>query len=116
MHASILVRALAALSVTFATTSFAAAALGSAHVLAVRVDGDGRGIVFFDQPLAGSPVACGQVSSYKNALAFSATTGKGALAMALSAKATGSLVDVYGTGVCNVYGNWVEDLDYGVVH
>ena len=115
MSASILVRVLAALAVTAAAPAFAAAGLSSAHVVAVRVDANGTGMIFFDQPLAGTPVACGQNSGYNNALAFNATTGKGALAMALSAKATGSPIEVYGTGVCGIYGNYVEDFSYGVV-
>lgn len=100
----------------FATTSFAAAVVpDNAHVIQVRVDADGRGMIFFDQPL-GTPSACGQDSSYKNALAFSATSGKAALAMALSAKATGATVGAYGTGACGVYGDYVEDFAYGMMH
>jgi hypothetical protein len=35
------------------------------------------------------------------------------MALALTAKAAESIVTVYGTGTCNVYGNWVEDWSYG---
>jgi hypothetical protein len=114
MSVSFVARAIAALSITFATTSFAGAALSSAHVLAVRVDATGSGIIFFDQSFVGTPATCAQ-PGYQSALAFNATTGKSALAMALTAKATGSAVEVYGTGACGVYGV-VEDYSYGVLH
>jgi len=115
MNVSCLSRALAALSMIVAAPSFAGAALSVAHVVAVRVDANGMGMIIFDQPLAGTPAACGQSSGYNNALAFNATTGKSALALALSAKATGSAVEVYGTGACGTYGAWVEDYSYGVI-
>jgi hypothetical protein len=114
MRTYYIARACAALSLTFATSTFAGAALSSAHVLAVRVDANGSGVIFFDQPFVGTPSSCA-APGYQSALAFNATTGKAALALALSAKATGSPVEVYGTGACGVYGV-IEDYSYGVLH
>ena len=91
----------------------------NAHVTQVRVEASGRGIVFFDQNLAaygGSVAACGQDNAYKNAMAFNSSTGKGLLALALSAKATGTTMDAYGTGACDVYGDYVEDFSYAINH
>ena len=91
-------------------------AIGSvtAHVVQVRVDASGTGMVFFDQPVVGSPSACGQDSAYKSAFAFGATpAGKNILAFALFAKATNATVTVYGSGACTVYGDYVEDWSYG---
>ena len=96
------------------TGAFAAGAAENVHVIQVRVDANGSGMVFFDKPIAGAPAACGQDSSYKNALAFNGTQGKGVLAVALAAKTTGATVFAYGTGVCGVYGDYVEDWAYGV--
>ncbi len=98
------------------TQAFAYGVVSNVHVIQVRVDGDGRGMLVFDQPLSGAVAACGQDSSYKNAMAFNATTGKGLLALGLSAKATGTTIDVYGTGSCGVYGDYVEDIGYAVNH
>jgi hypothetical protein len=113
---SMLIRISVALSGLFAASSFAAAALpASAHVVQIRVDSNGQGMIFFDQTFVGTPAACGQDSVYKSALAFNATTGKAALAMALAAKATGATVAAYGTGACSVYGDFVEDFAYGVI-
>ena len=83
----------------------------------VRVDIDGRGMVVFDQPLAGSPASCTH-PAYTNAFSFSTATdgGKAILAMALTAKTTGARVYAYGTGACSIYGgSWVEDMFYGVM-
>lgn len=105
--------------VTWATTLAAMAngSLAGARVLLVRVDKQGQGIVVFDQNVSGTPPPCVS-SSYANAMSFDANTsgGKAILAMALSAKASGSVVEAYGTGACSVYGNYVEDMNYGVVH
>lgn len=113
MRLSCIARAFAAVSLSVATSAFAFGALTIAHVTQVRVDANGTGIIFFDQPLVG--VATCANAYYNNALAYNATTGKGALALALSAKATGSPIEVYGTGSCGVYPNTVEDFSYGVV-
>lgn len=94
--------------------SYAAGSIATATVTSVRVDADGKGMVFFSSALAGTPPGC--VSSpYFNALAFDTSTsgGKAALALALAAKSSGSLITAYGTGNCGVYGNFVESFDYG---
>lgn len=94
-----------------------AAAAGTVYstVVAVRVDATGRGMVVFNDNIGGTPPAC-RHSSYFNALAFDANTagGKAILALALSAKATGSPVQANGNGTCIAYGGaFVEDWDYG---
>ena len=86
----------------------------TAHVIQVRVDNSGAGMVIFDQPIGNTPPACGQDSSYKNALAFPGNAaGKNTLALALFAKATNAPVVAYGTGTCATYGDYVEDWAYG---
>lgn len=95
-----------------------AQALGNVtgHVTDVRVDSSGAGMVFFDQPIGGSTPACGHDSVYGSALAFPANAGgKNILAWALFAKSTNASVTVYGSGVCAVYGDYVEDFSYGQV-
>ena len=89
----------------------------NAHVLYVRVDVDGRGVVTFDSTIVGTPPAC-VISYYNNAFAFDSNTagGKAILATVLSAKASGSLVSVYGTGACAIYGVSVEDWGSGSMY
>ena len=96
------------------THTVLASGTATAHVTNVRVDQSGKGIVYFDQNLVGSP-AC-TVAGYENGLAFDASTpgGKAILARALAAKATGDLIKVIGTGTCTIYGGtWAEDWLYG---
>ena len=102
---------------TLATCIFSnALAIGSVggKVVAVRVDQTGNGMVMFDQPIGGTPPSCA-ISAYNNALAFNTNTagGKAILALALSAKATGSVISAYGLGTCSIFGV-AEDWDYGV--
>lgn len=84
-------------------------------VTKVRVDKEGRAMVFFDQSVGGQPASC-RDSYYANALAFDTTTagGRSVLAMAIAAKATGDTISAIGTGTCAVYGNSVEDWSYGI--
>ena len=72
-------------------------------------------MVVFDQVVGGSPATCVN-PSYRNALAFDTTTGggKAIMALALTAKTTGVSVVVYGSGICGIYGAYVEDWSYGV--
>jgi hypothetical protein len=108
--------AVAILGLALTSQAFAIGSVTGAHVTQVRVDADGRGMVFFDQNLAGAMAACGQDSAYKNAMAFNPSTGKGLLAVALAAKAAGTTIDAYGSGACGVYGDYVEDFSYAVNH
>ena len=102
-------------AVLLATQAHAIGAV-TGHVIQVRVDGSGAGMVIFDQNIGNAPPACGQDSSYKNALAFSGNAaGKNILAMALFAKATNAVVVAYGVGTCAIYGDYVEDWSYGQV-
>ncbi len=96
-------------------------AIGSvslAKVVSVRVDNNGRAMIFFDKPIGGTPPSCVH-SAYKSAFGIDAGSegGKAVLSMALTAKATGSPVTVYGLGVCGVYGgSIVETWNYGHIY
>ncbi len=72
-------------------------------------------MIFFDQPIGGTPATCVH-DAYKSALGADASTegGKAVLSMVLTAKATGAPVTVYGLGVCGVYGGQViETWNHG---
>ena len=106
---------LLAIAFVMAGQAFALPYFQDVTITNIRIDADGRGIVFFDKPIQGDSAACGQSSSYKNAFAFNAAQpgGKAVFAYALTMKATNTKIGiVYGTGACNVYGNWVEDWSY----
>jgi hypothetical protein len=94
--------------------AFAGGAVINAKVTEVRIDADGKGMVFFDQPIGGTPPSC-VISYYASALAFNASTagGKAIMAAALTAKATGAKTIVYGSGACGNYGAYVEDWSTG---
>jgi hypothetical protein len=83
------------------------------HVVKVRIDQSGKGFVYFDQNVVGSPSCI--MPTYENAFAFDANTagGKAIMARALAAKAMDDVISVYGSGTCTVYGNWAEDWMYG---
>ena len=106
--------ALLAAGAFFSTLTFAAGSVSSAQVVGVRVDSNGKGLVIFDRALGGTPASCG-IAYYANALAFDLSTpaGKGVLALALAAKASGDPVTANGLGTCTAYGHSVEDWDYG---
>jgi len=111
--AKVLLSVSAAWLATFgALPAFAGGAL-TAHVVSVRVDKDGRGVITFDGTITGSPPPCG----WPNAFAFSMADagGKAILATALTAKTTGAQLQVVGAGACTIYGNAIEDLTYGVL-
>lgn len=98
----------------FSSGALAAGAV-NAQVARVRVDQDGRAIVHFSQSIGSTPASC-RHPAYFDAFAFDTNTagGRSALAMLLTAKATGATVTAYGLGTCNVYGGaWVEDWNYG---
>ena len=89
----------------------------SAKVLSVRIDQDGRGMVLFDQPVAGEFATC-RDSAYANALAFDANTpgGKAIMELALTTKASSFAIYAVGLGTCDIYGGTgPEDWDYGVM-
>jgi hypothetical protein len=95
----------------------AAGSIGGAKIIQVRIDQDGKGMVVFDQPIGGTPASCVH-PAYRNALSFDANTGggRGVMAMALAAKASGAAVSAYGNGTCGIYGGaHVEDWSYGVI-
>jgi hypothetical protein len=81
------------------------------------VDFNGFCLVKFSQPIAGTPPSC-VVPSYASALAFDTNTagGRSLRAVLLSAKASGSTLDVGGKGTCGVYPGQIEDLYYAVAH
>lgn len=94
--------------------AFSYGALSNAKVTQIRIDQDGKGMVIFDQPIGNTPPNC-VIAPYANAMAFNATTagGKAIMAMALTAKTTGTNIVVYGTEACGHYGGYVEDWSYG---
>jgi hypothetical protein len=84
------------------------------HVVNVRIDHTGKGVVYFDVNLTGSPTCI--ESTYSNGLAFDTATpaGRAIMARALAAKATDDLIKAVGSGACTIYENgWVEDWLYG---
>lgn len=94
--------------------------VSQAKVTQIRVDRNGRAMIFFDQNLKASPEGAAPLdcvhSSYKSALAIDTREEGSAavLSMALAAKATGALVTAYGNGQCGIYGgNVVETWNYG---
>lgn len=94
-----------------------AGSIGYSKVIQVRTDQGGLGMVVFDQLISGSP-GCINATAYANAFSFNSNTagGKAIMAMALTAKATGAIIAVYGTGACGNYGGaHVEDWSYGVM-
>lgn len=102
-------------AVLFAANAYSIGNVSNAKVTQIRVDVDGRAMIFFDQPLGGTPATCVH-QAYKSALGVNASTegGKAVLSMALAAKATGSPVTAYGLGVCGVYGGSViETWNHG---
>lgn len=105
------------LALLMASQAFAIGAVGSAKVVMVRVDSDGRGMVFFDQLIGGTPPGCAH-PAYTTAFAFPPNAaGKAIMAFAIAAKLSQTPVTVYGTGVCSIYGpDNVEDWNYGVMH
>lgn len=96
--------------------ALAAGSVINAKVTEVRIDADGKGMVFFDQPLGATPASC-FIPYYANALAFNTSTagGKAILATVLTAKATGGKMIVHGSGACGHYGAYVEDWSVGQI-
>lgn len=91
-----------------------AAGLVTGTVTRIRIDSGGQGMIFFSANVSGVAVNCAS-TYYPNALAFDSATpgGKNLLAAALAAKATGDLLEAYGTGQCTIYGTGVvEDVHY----
>lgn len=96
-------------------SSQAIASSVAGKITQVRIDHDGKGMITFDTLITGSP-ACIH-PTYRSSFAFDATkaSGKAIMAVALTAKATGSTVAAYGTGACTTYGGaWAEDWGHGV--
>lgn len=80
----------------------------------VRVDKNGKGIVKFQKPLAGTPSSCG--SSHNSDLAFNTNTegGKAIFSIVLTAYTTGKKIQAYGTNNCDIYGV-VESWNWGFI-
>jgi len=96
------------------SSAFAIGAATNVTVTDVRVDADGKGMVYFSSPLGSGQPSCVQ-SGYGNALAFDTNTagGRSILAFVLAAQASGTvLTGVFCYGTCNVYGATVEDWHY----
>jgi hypothetical protein len=95
----------------------AGGALNGTTIVTVIVDFNGLGIVTFSQPIVGSPPSC-VIPAYAAAMAFDTNTqgGRTMLAVLMSAKASGSTVDVGGRGACTVYPGQLEDLYFAIGH
>ncbi|MAQ27590.1 MAG: hypothetical protein CMK83_25565 [Pseudomonadales bacterium] len=89
----------------FSINAYSIGEVSNAQVTKVRVDLDGRAMVFFDRPMGGTPPGCVN-PAYVDALAFDASTsgGKAILGMVLTAKSTGSPISAFGMGFCSIYG------------
>ena len=95
----------------------AAGSVGNVKVVKIRVDLNGKAMIHFDSPIGGTPASCVH-PAYQDAFGIDASTagGKAVLSMALTAKATGAPVTVYGMGVCGIYGGtYIETWSYGVM-
>jgi hypothetical protein len=94
------------------TQSFAAGSV-YAHITSVRVDSTGKGIIYFEQPIGGSPPTCVQ-AGFTNAFSFDTNTagGRAILAVALASKAQGIQIFAQGNGTCTTYASQVEDLSF----
>lgn len=106
----------ASLAICVSTCAFGAATV-TGNIIEVRIDKSGRGMVTFNQPLAGEVAAC-RHSGNSQSLAFDTNTsaGRAILALVLAAKATGETVTASSTGDCSIYdNNWVEDWESGSV-
>jgi hypothetical protein len=104
--------------VLFASQAHGFGTVSNAKIKSIRVDNDGRAMIFFDKPIGGEPAKCVHVA-YKNALGIDASTdgGKAVLSMALTAKTTGSPVTAHGFGSCGVYGGLViETWNHGFIN
>jgi len=91
--------------------------VSNVKVAKIRVDLDGRAMIFFSESIGGTPASCVH-DAYKSAFGVDAATdgGKAVLSMALTAKTTGSLVTVYGMGGCGIYGGTVvETWNHGFI-
>jgi hypothetical protein len=109
--------ALISIAVLFPVFAQANGALNGTTIVTVIVDFNGLGIVTFSQPIVGSPPSC-VIPAYASAMAFDTNTqgGRTLLAVLLSAKGSGSTVDVGGRGACNVYPGQLEDLYFAIAH
>ena len=101
--------------VSFITSlSWAGGTNGAVEVLDIRVDKSGKGLIAFVSNLTNQP-ACGSGSTWsRQRLSVDSTTpgGRAALALALTAEATGQKVQATGTGTCDDYAT-VESWNYG---
>ena len=103
------------ITLLFASEAYSIGKVSDAKVTQIRVDVDGRAMIFFDQLVGGTPANCVH-PAYTKALGVDASTegGKAVLSLALAAKATGSPVTAYGLGVCGVYGgSIIETWNHG---
>lgn len=88
----------------------------SGTITKIRIDANGRAMIYFDKPIEGGTPACVH-SSYSTALAIDASTegGKAVLSMAMLAKVNQSNVKAHGFGKCSVY-SVVEDWNHGFLN
>ncbi len=105
------------IGICLSAQAYAVGGVVNVTVLKVQVDQDGKGMVVFSQPVGVTPPACVN-PLYANAMSFNMANpgGRGIMALALTAKTSGSTITAYGTGDCTIYGGaWVEDWSYGLI-
>lgn len=109
--------ALISLAMLFPILAQASGALNGTTIVTIIVDFNGLGIVTFSQPIVGSPPSC-VIPAYASAMAFDTNTqgGRTLLAVLMSAKSSGSTVDVGGRGTCTVYPGQLEDMYWTIAH
>jgi hypothetical protein len=85
------------------------------YVDAVRMDTDGRGMIYFSSPLTSQPSCVS--AGYENILAFDTNTigGDGIFKLALAAQLSSQRIYAKGLGFCTIYSGVAEDWAWGRV-
>lgn len=103
------------LALLIANVAAAEGSFWDARISSIRIDSNGWGMVYFDVNAWGTRPTC-MTSEHARAFAFNTNTpgGRAILAVAEAAKALDARMNVFGTGRCDIYSNWIEDWSYGV--
>ena len=80
----------------------------------IRVEVDGRAVIYFNSTISG--YACAGWANDSMAIPLNTDGGKSALSQLMAAKLAGRTVDVVGLGTCTLYGGNVEGLEYFTIH
>lgn len=105
------------LALLFGSLEARAASQAYGLVASIRIDANGKGMVFFDRATVGIPPPCA-VSAYARAFAFDTNTvgGRAILEALQAARTRFSLVEAQGAGTCTVYNGYVEDVVFIMAH